>query len=79
MWLIGTEVRPFRPELVADLLPGATGSEPHNMKWVNERWGVFAAKDAAGNTCLCKIQLAGSHYEIEPVELTYLEQPGATP
>jgi ELWxxDGT repeat protein len=68
LWRLDLSNLSTKPELVADLLPGPKGAEPHLMRWVNDTDAYFVGTDATGEQHLYHLK-AGADTRVEPLRL----------
>jgi len=69
LWRVSVDDAEAKPELVADLLPGSKGVEPHLMRWATPNVGFFVGTDADGIQHLYRLNTEGESKKITQLRL----------
>lgn len=69
LWRVSTRDLQATPELVADLLPGPKGVEPHLMRWASPNVAFFIGTDATGTQHLYRLNAEGQSKKITQLRL----------
>ena len=64
LWRTRRSEASWQTELVADVYPGPTGSEPHRLQWTDRGDALFIARSPEFGTTVCRLTPGGDLPEI---------------